>query len=370
MRLILRLLVRRQNRSLSDSDWKSFLNLQSHTEDFKAQKSTNEEGLTTWQTLELMSQAVLKYSGTRESLGTIQDMLARVMINTHTLTTPTLDPLGLCLEPQTALLNHSCTPNAHIVFDGRCLSLRSLANIPSDSEVTLSYIDTTNSAAKRRAELESRYFFTCKCSVCSQGITNGQPDPPNTPQFEATLAGVLKLQADAASSSPDEASEKFRVALSMLEPYSPHRQPRASMLHQAFLNALATQSWSVALRYALMGYFHIEPVHYPVTWHPVRVVRTLVLLRLVIHIAGLVQGEDERVKVLSSFDVDWRVVAEKLWAEVHDGVLLSHGKESGLAGEVRQLGEGLRIVNKDLQKVMTERQWVKLRLIADSKDYM
>ena len=367
MRLLLHLLLRRQNRSLSDSLWRSFSDLQSHIEDFKTQRITNEEGLTTWQTLELMSQAVLKYSGTRESLGNIQTMLARVMVNTHTLTTPTLDPLGLCLEPQTASLNHSCTPNAHIVFDGQTLFLRSLADISSESEITLSYVDTTSSTATRRAELQSRYFFICKCPTCNQGLTNGQLDPPYDPYFETTVAGVLKIQAEAASSNSEQASKKLKAALTLLEPYPPYWQPHASILHLAFLNALAIQSWPVALGYALRGYFNIEPVHYNVSWHPVRVVRKWVLLRLVAQVAGLLQDEDESVKALGKFDLDWKVVAGGLWAEVHDGMLMSHGSEGSFAREVRLFGEGLGIVDRDLDKAKIERQWAKLRVIASLK---
>jgi len=36
--------------------------------------------------------------------------------NTFTVSTPALAPLGACVSPIVALLNHSCDPNAVIVF--------------------------------------------------------------------------------------------------------------------------------------------------------------------------------------------------------------------------------------------------------------
>ena len=36
--------------------------------------------------------------------------------NTFTISSPALAPLGACVSPVVALLNHSCDPNAIIVF--------------------------------------------------------------------------------------------------------------------------------------------------------------------------------------------------------------------------------------------------------------
>ena len=35
-------------------------------------------------------------------------------------------PVGLCFEPILALANHSCSPNAVVMFDGRSVALRAL----------------------------------------------------------------------------------------------------------------------------------------------------------------------------------------------------------------------------------------------------
>lgn len=43
-------------------------------------------------------------------------LLRQFTTNTFTITAPTLDPLGACVSPAVALINHSCDPNAVIVF--------------------------------------------------------------------------------------------------------------------------------------------------------------------------------------------------------------------------------------------------------------
>lgn len=52
--------------------------LESHLDEFKAQKTKNPDGLTTWQVIELMSESALSYSRSDESLAFIQAMAARV----------------------------------------------------------------------------------------------------------------------------------------------------------------------------------------------------------------------------------------------------------------------------------------------------
>ena len=311
-----------------------------------------------------MGQATAKYSGTKEPLDNIQGMIARILVNTHTLTTPTLDPLGLCLSPQSALLNHSCTPNTHIVFSGQRLALRSLAPIEADGELTIAYIDTTQPTATRKSELQARYFFSCICPSCSAGTTNGMPDPTVDSTFQQVEGHALNLQAEAIKLSPSKASAQLKSALELVSNYPPYRQPYASIQHNAFLNAVARQDWSLALKYALKAYFAIEPVHYPLSWHPVRVVRKWVLLRLVVQIAGLTQEKDENVKGLDRFEIDWRIVVEGLWREVSGGVVLSHGEENAFAEEVRIMGQGMGIRGAGLNMTNMEEEWAKLRKVA------
>jgi hypothetical protein len=81
------------------------------------------------------------------------------------------DPVGLCFEPVIALANHSCLPNAAIVFDGRRILLRALDPIKKDNQIFISYVDGTQRRATRQAELKEAYFFTCMCKKCAKDET-------------------------------------------------------------------------------------------------------------------------------------------------------------------------------------------------------
>src|SRR5579871_4331706 len=88
------------------------------------------------------------------------------MINSMTLVSATFDPLGMTFDPTLALLNHSCNPNAAIVFDRNIACLRSIRDIKSGEQITISYIDNTYKRATRRRQLREQYFFECHCEGC------------------------------------------------------------------------------------------------------------------------------------------------------------------------------------------------------------
>jgi len=362
---VIQLLLRKKANALPDSEWQAFLTLQSHIDDFPSSPSKNEEGLTTHQTIELISQAAFTYSSSSEPLSLIQTFTARVLVNTLTLTTPTFDPLGLCLCTRAALLNHSCTPNTAITFSGPTLSLRSLAPIPANTELTISYIDITNPTATRLSELRDRYFFTCACSACSTGSTNGIPDPSPDMTFSSISARAISLQTQASSQPPKLAAPLLKEALTLFTPYPPHHQPYPAILHTAFLNAIARQAWPTALVYALKAYFDIDPVHYQPDWHPVRVVRKWVLLRIVVQVAQLASEGDGSVKVLERWGVDWRVVAVGLLKEMSVGVKMSHRDDSRLKAELEGFSNGLGLSGVKVGREAVKGEKMKLRIIAN-----
>jgi SET domain len=72
----------------------------------------------------------------------------------------------MTFDPTIALLNHSCNPNAAIVFDRNVASVRSIRDISAGEQVTISYVDNTHKRAIRRKELREKYFFDCRCEGC------------------------------------------------------------------------------------------------------------------------------------------------------------------------------------------------------------
>ena len=47
---------------------------------------------------------------------THSNIFTQFTTNSFTLTSPSLTPLGVCVSPAVALINHSCDPNAVVVF--------------------------------------------------------------------------------------------------------------------------------------------------------------------------------------------------------------------------------------------------------------
>jgi hypothetical protein len=51
-----------------------------------------------------------------ESAKDLVDIISRFTTNTFALTNPDLEPIGVAVSPDVALINHSCEPNAVLVF--------------------------------------------------------------------------------------------------------------------------------------------------------------------------------------------------------------------------------------------------------------
>jgi len=313
-----------------------------------------------------MAQAAKHYSGSSESLESIQEMVARVRLlhvppapvscvptfdlpanalafakiltNTHTLTTPTLDPLGLSLSPLSARLNHSCTPNAYIVFSGPALDIRSLLPIPANAELTISYIDSTLPRALRVAELSTRYFFACHCPLCI--AEDAQSAPMVTEMSKAKKANALLSRAKS-EVDPHRALDLLQQARNLLRPEPLHIYPCPAILHQQLLSALSLQDWFLALKNALSTYSAIDPLLFPQAHHPVRVVHHWVLLRLLVQVAEVVSSGQGGARMEGLREVRWEVVIYGLWKEVKDTVKQSHGTGNTFDREVMAFGEQL-----------------------------
>ncbi|PPQ93755.1 hypothetical protein CVT25_008135 [Psilocybe cyanescens] len=104
------------------------------------------------------------------------DLVSRFTINTFTISTPALAPLGACVSPLVALINHSCDPNAVVVFprasahskkeDEPLMQVIALKHITPDEEILTAYIDTTFPRENRQKILQETYHFTCRCHLC------------------------------------------------------------------------------------------------------------------------------------------------------------------------------------------------------------
>eukprot|EP00771_Trimastix_marina_P002724 gnl/Trimastix_PCT/3879.p1 GENE.gnl/Trimastix_PCT/3879~~gnl/Trimastix_PCT/3879.p1 ORF type:complete len:564 (+),score=68.11 gnl/Trimastix_PCT/3879:130-1821(+) len=91
------------------------------------------------------------------------DMLCRFGCNGFTIR----PDLGFAVYPQSSLFNHSCAPNCSFERVGRTQVIRAVQDIPSGTEVTLSYTPLVWPTSVRHPHLESIYFFPCGCPRCT-----------------------------------------------------------------------------------------------------------------------------------------------------------------------------------------------------------
>ncbi|KAK4745202.1 hypothetical protein SAY87_011514 [Trapa incisa] len=96
----------------------------------------------------------------------ITENFSKLSCNGHTICDSEFRPLGTGLYPVISIINHSCLPNAVLVFEETAAVVRAVQYISSGSEVSISYIETAGSTITRQKALKEQYFFTCSCPRC------------------------------------------------------------------------------------------------------------------------------------------------------------------------------------------------------------
>lgn len=268
------------------------------------------------------------------------------MTNALTLVTATFDPTGICIDPLACSANHSCGPNAVVVFDGPRLSFRSLKIIEEDQEVFIAYIDISDPYARRQQTLQSRYHFICECPKCNKGPTLREDrfEEPSralsnpTPLDAAEERAWKLLEEGKKSENAVDAIRILSLAKESLEStrrWPLVRQPSPSIRQQLFVRQLSTEFSKIqALHSGFSIYFQIDPSLFPETFHPVRVVHNFTLAMLVLYLSG--EQEDKQILKLQETGIDFGIVLYGLLQEVLSNVPKSHGIDSRFAKMVRQ----------------------------------
>ncbi|KAL5209790.1 hypothetical protein ABZP36_005413 [Zizania latifolia] len=95
----------------------------------------------------------------------IAHTFSKIACNVFTICDPQLRPLGTGLYLVISTINHSCVPNAVVIFEGRTAYVRAVQPIAKNEEVSISYIETAATTVKRQDYLKP-YYFTCTCPRC------------------------------------------------------------------------------------------------------------------------------------------------------------------------------------------------------------
>ncbi|KAI9756155.1 MAG: hypothetical protein M4579_003968 [Chaenotheca gracillima] len=380
VRAVLQLLLRYEKGLIPAEQWASLMRLQSHVDGFVREGGRRIEGI------RLMSRGAHAYSGTKMSEDFVQDLYCKVLINSVTLVTATFDPIGTCLDPLPANINHSCAPNSVVVFDGPRLNVRSTRQIEPNEEITISYIDCTDRYGWRQSELQQRYFFSCGCTKCQrEALTQPEDDFVTVGDRKVDLtvveSEVMDMLNDAKHKKQDsQASIKLlKDGLKLLNsqgwkwPIS--RQPAPSIRQQLAVNFLVAGDWTAAAIQMLALYFHVDPILFPEPWHPVRVVHNWTLVTLMLHLTSLSTTDPDATQPFDKHETDYGKVVWGLLMEVLSNVDWSHGSESAFAAKVKRKVEEVRVdmtrgeeanrfKDQPGQEWLAE-EWAKLRDIAE-----
>lgn len=342
-----------------DSSFKEILDLKSHRDDFE------KIGGERWNSISFMAHTALKFLAHDEtSLERGKTAMCILMCNSFGLLAPTFDSLGTMLDPRISLLNHSCAPNAVIVFDGPKLTLRALHRIKKGEEVLISYIDTSAAFGVRQAQLRDQYFFKCACSRCKLGTSEPReaflpppaefnekissidemlPQIVNDPAWPRHVLGesehdrrlsALQYYAYAYLKSPDNDNgdpdpEHFRKALTICRNtgiYPLTRAPIPALYQQYAVACLNHKRYNEALIAMIRLHVIIDPSIYPQSNHPVRVIHAWTLATLAKAVGS--DPDTPFCKALQACGVDLSVLFLALLMEIYEQLPVSHGVES------------------------------------------
>ena len=304
------------------------------------------------------------------------------MINSHTLVSATFDTLGMCFDPTLALLNHSCSPNAAIVFDGNFASIRSIRDLAHGEQVTISYIDNTYKRSTRRGELRMGYFFDCQCQGCippdniflprdsflcddpkckslipEPGLSNKITCPKcQTPQslpldslrpLEVKALQVLEkssLPTPTISTLLNSTLLPTLATLTSCPQWPPLRQPAPGLRRQIYQLALDAGNFEAAFHHS--NVLSSTPLLdlYPEPFHPLRTVRVFTTATLIALLAAQENNVDYLKRAWELLRISWGLVKG------------SHGEGSEFAKRIAakraEVETDLSMGGEDLRKWM------------------
>lgn len=231
------------------------------------------------------------------------------MTNVFELQSPIDDgKLGIGFDPFICTANHSCDPNAILIFNQPRAVLRALKPIKKGEEIFMHYTDVTNPFSVRHASLRERYYFNCQCPKCKKGAKFSEDalaKPPEelSPEYckladtlitrhedklgkfflpvndETTQRRLAAMQAEAFSVAdrPDgNVDEKEIIATIKMcigsGMWSWTRQPVPDLCRKLFGVYIASGSVYKAFRIGLKRHFEITPSLYPQTFYPDRLI--------------------------------------------------------------------------------------------------
>ncbi|GER49219.1 N-lysine methyltransferase SMYD2 [Striga asiatica] len=211
---------------------------------------------------------ILQWSDSDINIKQIAENFSKLACNAHTICDSELRPLGTGLFPVIAIINHSCLPNAVLVFEGRVAVVRAMQHIPKGTEGQPDDI-------RESAILEG---YRCKADKCS-GFLLRDPDDKG---FICQQCGLLRSKEEISNITNEvkRISERASQSLSSgykAEAYKMIEQLQQKLCHPFSINILRTresllkilmelQDWKEALSYSrliILVYEWVYPSCHP-----------------------------------------------------------------------------------------------------------
>ena len=90
----------------------------------------------------------------------------KMHVNSVTMNDINNNDIGLGFYLIESGYEHSCDPNACVIYKDSKQEIRAVKNISPGEKVTINYLGPLRPRDDRQKELKRRYYFTCSCTRC------------------------------------------------------------------------------------------------------------------------------------------------------------------------------------------------------------
>jgi [histone H3]-lysine4/36 N-trimethyltransferase SMYD len=101
-----------------------------------------------------------------ESLSFFESLLAKFRCNNFGIQSMLQEVIAHGIYPKGAILNHSCDPNAILLYEGVTQVIRAIKPLKEGDELFHSYTDLCKPTYLRQQHLQRTYGFICDCERC------------------------------------------------------------------------------------------------------------------------------------------------------------------------------------------------------------
>ena len=101
-------------------------------------------------------------------------LYGQLLINTFSIVVHDLtynnEKSGYGVYVCSSVFDHSCRPNAAVIFDDIQIEIRAIKDIAKDEEIFIHYIALDINREERRIKLKNQYYFECNCAKCVEEV--------------------------------------------------------------------------------------------------------------------------------------------------------------------------------------------------------